>query len=153
MSKFENKLVIITGAGSGIGRETAKEFARRARESSSAHQQGRCQRDRRHHHRRWRRGYSYAVDVSSIEQMEQFAADVYEEHGCATVLVNNAGYTTAGRSSTTAPRTGTRSWRQLLGRRARQQALRAPDDRRRSAWPHPHVTSPAAVTPIPLSTP
>ncbi|WP_433660604.1 SDR family NAD(P)-dependent oxidoreductase [Nocardia sp. CA-128927] len=42
------------------------------------------------------RAVPYQVDVSDVEAMEDFADDVYAAHGVPRVLVNNAGFTTAG---------------------------------------------------------
>ncbi|WP_336083398.1 SDR family oxidoreductase [Nocardia sp. SSK8] len=95
--EFEHKLVVVTGAGSGIGRETALAFARLgaelvvsdvnelaakqtaelvAAEGGVAH--------------------SYALDVSSEQAVRAHADTVIAAHGVPDVLINNAGVGQAG---------------------------------------------------------
>lgn len=98
MKQLDGRLVLITGAGSGIGRETALAFAREGARviatdlradaaaetaamiadagGSAAH---------------------YAVDVTDPEAMKALAAQVERGHGVIDVLVNNAGIGAAGR--------------------------------------------------------
>ncbi|WP_441343061.1 SDR family oxidoreductase [Nocardia sp.] len=95
--KFEDQLLVITGGGSGIGRETALAFARGgaevvlsdinldsaketveliAREGGTAH--------------------AYQLDVSSAEAVDEHAATVIAAHGVPDILINNAGIGQAG---------------------------------------------------------
>ncbi|WP_244975908.1 SDR family NAD(P)-dependent oxidoreductase [Nocardia huaxiensis] len=86
-------MVLITGAGSGIGRATALRFARRgatvivtdintetATETAEliAAAGGRAA--------------SYRLDVANETAWQQLAYQVFERHGVPDVLVNNAGY-------------------------------------------------------------
>lgn len=95
---FGDVLVSVTGAGSGIGRATALEFARlgaevvvsdvdevRVRETAKdiAVQGGIA--------------HAYTVDVSDADAVEAFADEVCGEHGVPDIVVNNAGVGQAGR--------------------------------------------------------
>jgi NAD(P)-dependent dehydrogenase (short-subunit alcohol dehydrogenase family) len=91
-SNLQGRTVLVTGAGSGIGRETALLAARRGADvaicdvdeagladvEASAQAFGRSVLARR-------------VDVADREQMRGFADAVHEEAGVVDLLVNNAG--------------------------------------------------------------
>jgi NAD(P)-dependent dehydrogenase (short-subunit alcohol dehydrogenase family) len=91
-SNLQGRIVLVTGAGSGIGRETALLAARRGADlaicdvddagladvEASARALGRKVVARR-------------VDVADREQMREFAATVHAEAGVVDLLVNNAG--------------------------------------------------------------
>lgn len=90
MWDIQGKLALVTGAGSGIGRETAKALARagarlivcdvnEAGLAGIAGELGQaCVMSR-------------AVDVSQAQAMEALAKDVHAEFGPLDILVNNAG--------------------------------------------------------------
>jgi NAD(P)-dependent dehydrogenase (short-subunit alcohol dehydrogenase family) len=89
---LRDKMVVVTGAGSGIGKETALALARRganlaicdvnevglAQTAEQARGLGREVLDRR-------------VDVASRHEMREFAAAVHERVGAVDILMNNAG--------------------------------------------------------------
>ncbi|MFE3195127.1 SDR family oxidoreductase [Nocardia sp. NPDC059240] len=94
---FENQLLVITGGGSGIGRETALAFARSgaevvlsdinldsAKETAEliAAQGGKA--------------HAYQLDVSSADAVNEHAATVIAAHGVPDILINNAGVGAAG---------------------------------------------------------
>ncbi|RRE04030.1 SDR family oxidoreductase [Mycobacteroides abscessus subsp. massiliense] len=94
---FEDQLVVITGGGSGIGRETALEFARQGAEVvlsdvnldganetvSLIEQSGGV-------------AHAYRLNVADEEAVNAHAEEVVKRHGVPDVLVNNAGVGAAG---------------------------------------------------------
>lgn len=95
--RFEDKLVLVTGAGSGIGRATALAFAREGADAilsdineASLEETARSVRDL------GRRATTYKVDVANAEAMAKFAEDVHREHTAVDILVNNAGVGVSG---------------------------------------------------------
>ncbi|HVW42556.1 MAG TPA: SDR family oxidoreductase [Amycolatopsis sp.] len=95
-------LVVVTGAGSGIGRETARAFAAKGAEvvvcdldEDAARETG---------------GHAYEVDVSDEAAMRKFADEVVARHGVPDIVVNNAGIGHAG----TFLSTTTEEWQRVL---------------------------------------
>ncbi|HOB49168.1 MAG TPA: SDR family oxidoreductase [Mycobacterium sp.] len=94
---FGDNLVVVTGAGSGIGRATAVAFAAEGAEvvvsdidevglkSTVTTIAG-----------RGGVAHSYLVDVADADAVEQFADRVCAEHGVPDIVVNNAGIGVAG---------------------------------------------------------
>lgn len=97
MKQLQDKVAVITGAGSGIGRALALELARRgchlaitdleeaalAPVAEAVGEQG-------------RRVSVHAFDVSERGAWPEFVADVLAAHGAAHLLVNNAGVSLTG---------------------------------------------------------
>ena len=95
---FNDRLVLITGAGSGIGRATARAFAAEGAriiavdvnapsvaETKSLIEAagGRCE--------------THTADVGDEAAMQKLADVVHQQHGALDVLINNAGIGAAGR--------------------------------------------------------
>lgn len=91
-------LVVVTGAGSGIGRETAYAFAAEGArvvaadldEAAAGRTAAWCT------HLAGAPARAARVDVSDADAMERFAADVLAREGVPDVVVNNAGVAVAG---------------------------------------------------------
>lgn len=111
MKQFNNKVVLITGAGSGIGQATALELARRGAElwlvdinaaglEDTAQQiqalGGRC--------------HAQVCNVGSSTEMKKLAKRVHEAHPALDILINNAGIGVAGRFVDTSLKT----WNKVL---------------------------------------
>jgi NAD(P)-dependent dehydrogenase (short-subunit alcohol dehydrogenase family) len=94
---FTDRLVVVTGAGSGIGRETAMAFSRLGAEVVIADlQEAAGERTATELRATGAAAHAYAVDVSDVASMEDFAKRVITDHGVPDVVVNNAGIGIAG---------------------------------------------------------
>jgi NAD(P)-dependent dehydrogenase (short-subunit alcohol dehydrogenase family)/pimeloyl-ACP methyl ester carboxylesterase len=94
---FGGHLVVITGAGSGIGKATALGFAANGAEVVAADiDLAAAERTSEIIRSRGGTAHPYQVDVTSPAEMEQFAAWVRDEHDVPDVVVNNAGIAVAG---------------------------------------------------------
>jgi NAD(P)-dependent dehydrogenase (short-subunit alcohol dehydrogenase family) len=95
--EFENQLVVVTGGGSGIGRETALAFAGGGAEIVVADINGSAADESAGMVRNLGvEAHPYVVDVSDVGAMEDFAKRVLADHGVPDVVVNNAGIAVAG---------------------------------------------------------
>ncbi|MFC4049573.1 SDR family oxidoreductase [Actinomadura syzygii] len=94
---FDGSLVVVTGAGSGVGRATALAFAERGAEVVAADLDPEsARRTAELAGLLGPEGHSYQVDMSDPAAMEHFAKSVVHEHGVPDVVVNNAGTGMAG---------------------------------------------------------
>jgi NAD(P)-dependent dehydrogenase (short-subunit alcohol dehydrogenase family) len=94
---INGKVVVITGAASGIGREMALAFARRGAKLAIAdiNTEGLLKVEEELTSLAGK-VYSYEVDVAVAEQVKDFCDNVYRDMGQVNVLCNNAGVAVAG---------------------------------------------------------
>jgi NAD(P)-dependent dehydrogenase (short-subunit alcohol dehydrogenase family) len=97
VKEFNGKIVVVTGAASGIGRETALAFGRRGSHLAV------CDIDeagllavRQELEGLGCLVHSEVVDVSRAEEVERFCDNVYSRFARVDVLVNNAGIAVGG---------------------------------------------------------
>ncbi len=94
---FIGKVVVVTGAGSGIGRETARAFARRgARLAIADIDEKGLEAVRAELEATGGEVLAVRVDVAREEQVKGLCDAVYQRYGRADVLVNNAGVGVGG---------------------------------------------------------
>lgn len=95
MSRFAQKIAVVTGAGRGIGQDIARtlaaEGARVAVVSRSASSCGKAADEINAEFPGAAK--AYAVDVADHEAVQQLAKEVAEDLGQVNILVNNAGVT------------------------------------------------------------
>jgi NAD(P)-dependent dehydrogenase (short-subunit alcohol dehydrogenase family)/pimeloyl-ACP methyl ester carboxylesterase len=94
---FGDTLVSVTGAGSGIGRETALAFANEGAELivSDIDEAG-AKDTAAQIVARGGIAHAYPLDVSDAEAVERFADEICAAHGLPDIVVNNAGVGQAG---------------------------------------------------------
>lgn len=96
MKTFEGKVVVITGAGSGLGRAYAREFANRGAVLALNDYDSSSLRDTCALMPPRTKTFSSAFDVSDRDAMYRFADDVAAAVGPAHVVINNAGIAGVG---------------------------------------------------------
>lgn len=90
--KLENKVVVITGAGSGIGAATARLFAvHKAWVVLSDINLETAQEISEDINRAGGKSFAILADVSHFEELEALIGKVVQVHGRVDVMVNNAG--------------------------------------------------------------
>lgn len=97
MKKLRDKVVVITGAGSGIGRALAEAFAAQGSllALSDIDQKGLAGTVKLLGLEKVRMA-SYVIDVTDREATEKFASDVVGKFGHVDVVINNAGIASQG---------------------------------------------------------
>lgn len=96
-SRFDDKSVLVTGAASGIGRETALLFAARGAALFLCDvDEGGLSETANDARRSGGKVHTHVVDVSRRDAMATFAAAVHERVEAVDVLVNNAGVGLSG---------------------------------------------------------
>lgn len=104
MSSLQGKRVLITGAGSGIGRQTAFSFAKRGADLYLTDIAGEAvERTALLCSKMGVTARAAQVDVADARAMEQLASAVHDAGGPLDVLMNNAGVGVAGKLVETDP--------------------------------------------------
>jgi NAD(P)-dependent dehydrogenase (short-subunit alcohol dehydrogenase family)/pimeloyl-ACP methyl ester carboxylesterase len=88
---IRGRLAVVTGAGSGIGRETAIALATAGAEVICADIDLEAAKDTLERAPEGAHMHAVRLDVADREAMEEFAAQVEAEHGVPAIVVNNAG--------------------------------------------------------------
>jgi NAD(P)-dependent dehydrogenase (short-subunit alcohol dehydrogenase family) len=99
MSEFQGKVAVITGGGSGLGRELALSCARRGMRVAvgDVDVSGMAETERLLHSEAPGVPYfSQKLDVSKLENVQTFADQVFDRFGAVFALFNNAGVATNG---------------------------------------------------------
>src|SRR5262245_53014999 len=97
MNSFENQIVVVTGAGRGIGRAIALKFASAGADvvcvSRTAENSEKVAGEVRS---LGRKAWAHAVDVTDVKAVEAAAEKILSEAGRIDILINNAGVTRDG---------------------------------------------------------
>jgi NAD(P)-dependent dehydrogenase (short-subunit alcohol dehydrogenase family) len=96
MSTLADKVVVITGAGSGIGRALALQAAARGAHVALSDIDAKGLSETAALIQSATRVSTRTVDVRDWDAMQRYAADVSEAHGGADVVINNAGLAVRG---------------------------------------------------------
>lgn len=97
MRTLQDRVAVITGSGSGIGRELALELARRGAMIAAVDVRPEGIEETARLVRAIGPGVStHVVDVADAERMQELPGEVLEAHGACHILINNAGVTSAG---------------------------------------------------------
>ena len=89
--RLENKVAVITGAGSGIGKETALLFAEEGARVVIADVNEKAGEETVTQIKKNGEGFFVKLDVSNREQSKQMVKSTLEKYGRIDVLINNAG--------------------------------------------------------------
>src|SRR5438445_9653570 len=97
MKEFRGRVVVVTGAGSGIGRATSLAFAREgARLALADVDAASCEQTAALARRGGAQATVHTVDVGNAAAMEGLVASVRADLGVPDIVVNNAGIGLAG---------------------------------------------------------
>ncbi|MFJ8348538.1 SDR family oxidoreductase [Streptomyces sp. NPDC094153] len=110
--RFAGQLVLVTGAGSGIGRATTYAFARAGARVVAVDRDAEAAARTAERSRQLGApaAWTETVDVSDGQAMEELAGKVHAEYGVVDVLVNNAGIGLSGSFFDHTPE----DWRKVL---------------------------------------
>lgn len=109
--RYTDALVVVTGAGSGIGRATAVEFAAQGAEMVVTDiDQEAAERTAQLAATLGPRATAYQLDVSDGAAVEKFSTVLNEAHGIPDILINNAGIGMVGSFFDTA----VADWEQII---------------------------------------
>jgi NAD(P)-dependent dehydrogenase (short-subunit alcohol dehydrogenase family) len=97
MSMFADKVAVVTGAGSGIGRALAQQLAARGARVALSDVNAAALAETMRSLPSGSEARSYAVDVSKREAVFVHADDVKRDFGTAHLVFNNAGATIVGK--------------------------------------------------------
>lgn len=90
---YSGKVVVITGASSGIGEQSAEEFAKlHANVILVSRNEERLQKVAANLSKYQTNVYVYACDISKKDQVDTMGRIIIEKFGTVDVLVNNAGF-------------------------------------------------------------
>lgn len=96
-AEFADRLVLVTGAGDGIGRATTLAFAQRGAETIAVDIDGARARDTAEHAGRLGGpAHHYELDVADGAAMAALAEKIHAAHGVPDIVVNNAGVAISG---------------------------------------------------------
>jgi 3-oxoacyl-[acyl-carrier protein] reductase len=96
--QFTDKIIVVTGAGRGIGQEIARAFAAEgAKVALISRSESSCGGAAEEINKAYPGSCAaYAVDVSSHDAVQELATKITDEIGAPNILVNNAGVTRDG---------------------------------------------------------
>ncbi|MEY4570780.1 MAG: 3-oxoacyl-[acyl-carrier-protein] reductase, partial [Verrucomicrobiota bacterium] len=98
MSRFANKVAVVTGGGRGIGQEIARALAAEgAKVAVVSRSESSCGKAAEEINAAFPgSATAYAVDVSDHAAVQELAKKIADELGTVNILVNNAGVTRDG---------------------------------------------------------
>ena len=93
MKNLKDKVVVITGAASGIGKALAQQFAKLGSHLAlnDFNEEGLLETVKELQSITSGKVFSASFDVSKVENFEKFARQIFEEFGCVDIVINNAG--------------------------------------------------------------